>query len=311
VYWGYQKCTRTRTETVDWETVNMARDRQESVHRKGIIAFLAIAFGFAWLPFLILLVKPEASQTAPLLMPIAPAIASFIVRKWITREGFGDAGLRLNLRRWPLYLVALLWPLAVVPLRASLALTLHVAPEGFAIPWGLSSPAPGDLLAWSLGSILLAPIIFGEEFGWRGYLQLRLLAHRPMLAALATGPIWGVWHYPLILIGGEPVQDRLETLILLPISTTILSILLGWLRLRTGSVWAGSVAHAANNGLEDNLNSLAFAGRISDATKSGPAIVSLLAEAIVVLGIVAGDGARRRNRATASPLATTPRFQHP
>ncbi len=52
-------------------------------------------------------------------MPVAPAIACFVVRRWVTREGFGDAGLRPNLRRWPLYLLALAWPFAVHPLRVA------------------------------------------------------------------------------------------------------------------------------------------------------------------------------------------------
>src|SRR5579872_769824 len=52
-------------------------------HWKGIIAFLAIAFGLAWLPFLVVLVKPGMSGMAPILMPFAPAIGCFVVRKWI------------------------------------------------------------------------------------------------------------------------------------------------------------------------------------------------------------------------------------
>jgi len=37
----------------------------------------------------------------------SPAIAAFIVRKWVTHEGFGDAGLRSNLKtKWRYYLVA-------------------------------------------------------------------------------------------------------------------------------------------------------------------------------------------------------------
>jgi len=43
-------------------------------------------------------------------------------------------------------------------------------------------------------SVLVAPLVLGEELGWRGYLQLRLFPAQPFLAALATGLIWGVWH---------------------------------------------------------------------------------------------------------------------
>lgn len=106
-------------------------------------------------------------------------------------------------------------------------------------------------------AIALAPIIFGEEFGRRGYLQARLLSDRFPLAALVTGVIWGIWPYPLILLGGEPTADPFLTFAVFPIATTTTAVFLGLVRLRTGSVWPGCVAHAASNGTEDNLDRLA------------------------------------------------------
>src|SRR3712207_4956955 len=152
-------------------------DQRGAGQRRGIVAFLALAFGLAWLPFLPALAGGPA---IPILMPVAPAIAAFVVRRWVTREGFGDAGLRVGWRHWPLYLVALLWPLAVIPVRALAAVTLQAAPPGFTVPWGIAAPAPLDLLTWSLLTVAATPIIFGEEFGWRGYLQVRLLAGTPL-----------------------------------------------------------------------------------------------------------------------------------
>ena len=62
---------------------------------KGVTAFLAIAFGLAWgweaLVHLALgwsLVNPLVQMPAA----FAPAIAALVVRRWITREGFGDSG---------------------------------------------------------------------------------------------------------------------------------------------------------------------------------------------------------------------------
>ena len=104
-----------------------ARDR--AVHpARGGVAFLAIAFGLTWIPFLAIPLGLPSYGT--LLMPFAPAIACFAVRKWVTREGFGDAGLRPNLRRWPLYLVAVAWPFAAGLLSVLLALALRVPPRG-------------------------------------------------------------------------------------------------------------------------------------------------------------------------------------
>jgi hypothetical protein len=67
----------------------------------GVLTYLAMAFGLAWLPF----VAQAAGLGAvgPALMLVAPAIACVVVRRWVTGEGFGDAGPRL--RRWPTYLV--------------------------------------------------------------------------------------------------------------------------------------------------------------------------------------------------------------
>jgi membrane protease YdiL (CAAX protease family) len=136
-----------------------------------------------------------------------------------------------------------------------------LAPEGASVP---SSVPPGLLFVVPIQllvtALLATPILWGEEFGWRGYLQVRLLSQRPLLAAVATGLIWGVWHYPINLRGynfpGHPVLG----LVVFPVSTILLSIIFGWLRLRTGSVWAASLAHAATNAIGGSLITLLFAG---------------------------------------------------
>ena len=79
-------------------------------NRNGVIAYLLIAFGMAWAIWEIVIrlgisVRSPLFQVAGFPAAFAPAIAAFVVRKWITREGFADAGLRLNLRKWPYYLV--------------------------------------------------------------------------------------------------------------------------------------------------------------------------------------------------------------
>ena len=71
--------------------------------------------------------------------------------------------------------------------------------RGFRYMASLGKPLP----AWTPHSLLpllclllvqavfAAPISFGEEFGWRGYLQLRLFPNNPVLSAVGTGVIWG------------------------------------------------------------------------------------------------------------------------
>ncbi len=111
-----------------------------------------------------------------------------------------------------------------------------------------------------IGALIGALLSWGEEFGWRGYLQLRLFGDRPLLAAVATGIIWGVWHYPVNLRGYNFPDQPLIGLVVFPVGTILLSIIFGWLRLRTGSVWAASLAHAATNSIGGSITLLLFMG---------------------------------------------------
>ncbi len=221
---------------------------------KGITAYLIIAFGVAWIPLAIqwLLGLRSLSDDATLLdyvvfilitLPtsFAPAIGAFVVRKWVTRQGFADAGLRPNIRAgWRYYLFALLYPVIVVPGALFLAFIAGAERPDFSY---LSVMA---VLQMMIIAVVSTPIVWGEEFGWRGYLQLRLFAGKPLWAAVVTGLIWGVWHYPMILMGyvfsGNPLG-----FLLYPINMIFTSIIYGWLQLRSGSVWSASLAHSVGN----------------------------------------------------------------
>ncbi len=83
---------------------------------RGVFAYLLIAFGVAWTVWIPLWLAgvPGSSDlfnTGMLIGLLGLPIAAFVVRRWVTREGFGDAGLWPNIRRaWPYYLFAWLWP---------------------------------------------------------------------------------------------------------------------------------------------------------------------------------------------------------
>lgn len=247
-------------------------------HRKGILAFLLIAFGIAW-SFWEISIRLAASQKSPLssilffIGAFAPAIAAFIVRKWITREGFGDAKLRLNLRKWPYYIVAWLLPLLVVGCIVVLAPLLGLGTPDFSLvrgfkymwPAGAPSYVPRHLWMligiWLIKAIVATPILFGEEFGWRGYLQPRLFRESPVISAVGTGLIWAYWHLPLNLRGGNfPDHPILGALVIYPVGAIFLSIIFGWLVLKTGSIWSSSLAHAATNAVGGGLFVLLFGG---------------------------------------------------
>ncbi len=206
----------------------------------------------------------------------APAVAAFVVRKWITREGFTDAGLRLNLRKWPYYLVAWLLPLLVVGCIVVLSPPLGLGRPDFTLVRGLkylmparvaahaASPTLVRLLPLLITAILAVPIFFGEEFGWRGYLQLRLIPERPVWSAVTTGLIWSAWHLPVNLRGyAFPDHPLVGALLVFSVAAIFLSIIFGWLFFQTGSIWSSCLAHSAMNVIGASLTLLFFAGGAS------------------------------------------------
>jgi membrane protease YdiL (CAAX protease family) len=110
-------------------------------------------------------------------------------------------------------------------------------------------------------SILVTPLIngfftFGEEFGWRAYLQPKLMPLGERATYLLMGLIWGVWHWPVIAMGhnyglygldypGAPWAGMLAMVWF----TLVLGTFLGWATLRGGSVWPAVIGHAAVNGI--------------------------------------------------------------
>lgn len=261
----------------------------------GVAVYLVLAFGLAWTLWEIPLrlgvpLRSGLFQVVALVGAFAPAMAAIIVRKWVTREGFADAGLDPAPRRWPYYLLALLIPLAAAFAVAVAAPALGIGEPDFSMRSAATVPGGGSLaptiLLLSAYSIVLTPVQWGEEFGWRGYLQLRLFARQPLLAAVATGIIWGVWHYPLLLRGTELPGHPGLILVLFPLGTVFYSVVLGWLRLRSGSVWTASLAHSAINHLRSPLMAILFAS-VSDKlalTLASIAVMGLAALLIVACG---------------------------
>jgi membrane protease YdiL (CAAX protease family) len=224
---------------------------------KGVLVYLITAFAISWVNLGTVLLAglspgTRGFQLASLPAVFAPAIAAFVVRKWVTKEGFSDAGLALNVRKsWRYYLFGWFFPVVMVLLIFPLAAVLG-AEVSVSLP-------PHIVLGLVLlpGEMLIGPLVglagaWGEEFGWRGYLQVRLFSDRPLLAALATGFIWGLWHTPMYLGAHLPPGELIWALLVMFTGTVLGSIILGWLRLRTGSVWPAALYHAANNSASDS-----------------------------------------------------------
>jgi CAAX protease family protein len=283
--------------TVD-TTTNRGTDRG------GILAYLAIAFGLAWAIWAVVLygLKLDAHDPgfAIALIPgmFAPAIAAIVVRKWVTGEGFTGAGLRPRLRRGRrYYLFAILLAPGLTVLIIALTVMFGVAEPQPHFRLGAASPPLALIIA-----IAVTPLLWGEEFGWRGYLQPRLVPGRPVWSAIATGAIWGLWHYPLIVLTGFNYPDS-PVLGLIPFTlfTIFMSVILGWLQLRAGSSWAPSLAHSGVNYFAAPILTAVFPGASALAAGIG-SWAALPAFALVAGWIVATGRLRPQSAAFRSPV---------
>jgi uncharacterized protein len=108
------------------------------------------------------------------------------------------------------------------------------------------------LLITGVQTVLIGPILglviaFGEEYGWRGYLQSELVRMGRVRGMLALGVIWGIWHAPVIAMGhnypGYPVLGP----ILMIVVTILMAFFFGYVVLKTGSVILAAFLHALNN----------------------------------------------------------------
>lgn len=104
----------------------------------------------------------------------------------------------------------------------------------------------------ALNTIVIGPflgliIAFGEEYGWRGYLQPELIKLGRVRGVLLLGVIWGVWHWPIIWMGynfpGQPILGSLAMLAL----GIIFAFFFAHSVFKSQGVWTAAYLHALNN----------------------------------------------------------------
>ncbi len=244
-------------------------------HIKKAMLFVGLTFLVSWLTVLLFFAfggkwNTPASIAMAVCYMFIPMIIAIIVQKLIYKEPVKKPlGISFKLNRW--FLVA--WLLPAVIAFASLGVSLllpgvEYCPsmegllerfESIATPERLrqlenqvsGSPVHpiwiGLLLGLAAGVTINAVAGFGEELGWRGFLQREFSYMGFWKSSVIIGVIWGVWHAPIILQGHNYPQRPVAGVFMMVIWCILLAPIFSYVRLRANSVIAAAIIHGSLN----------------------------------------------------------------
>jgi len=221
--------------------------------RYPVASFVVLAFVVSWAAWGPLLadrqgwVRWSASTYLHLLGGLGPLVAAVVItglgRGW---DGLGvlwsQATAWRGRGRW--LALATLGPLALF--LGAVVVARLVGGQWPALDrFGASSEYPAlPIVAYWLANLVFYG--FGEEVGWRGYLQPTLEQRRPVLRAAAIlSVVWALWHLPLFGITAGYRQLPAVGFIGFYFSLLVAALVFAWLWHRSGySLLVVAVFHA-------------------------------------------------------------------
>jgi membrane protease YdiL (CAAX protease family) len=211
------------------------------------------------------LLAPEAMPPAVAYAPLLPSVLGLLVLVVLRFAAGRQAMDRVWLAwgNWRCWLLFGLGFVAYYVLQAALNAFTGLGSASFGpnlTPKGASSGTYLILGAMQiLGMSILGIVIgFGEEYGWRGYLQSELFKLGRVRGVLLMGLIWGTYHWPVILMGWNYPGYPLLGLVLMVLWCTADGIVLSYAVLKSGSVLLAAFLHAVGNVIMSPIVELGF-----------------------------------------------------
>lgn len=120
---------------------------------------------------------------------------------------------------------------------------------GVAVPYDLYPVALVAAFGLAVTGIPLSglAVVFGEEYGWRGFLQDELVKLGRRRGALLVGLVWGVWHVPVILSGAHTYPATALGVGLGLVFFALWGFVQSYAVLKTGGIWVAAFLHGLVN----------------------------------------------------------------
>ena len=124
---------------------------------------------------------------------------------------------------------------------------------------------------------------FGEEYGWRNYLVGALREVKFWKAALFIGIVWGIWHFPLILMGHNYPNEPLWGVLLMVVMCILLGVIELYFVLKSKSMIVAAIMHGTINALAGMVIYFILGG--NDFLNDMPGLSGFIVMAVTILCI--------------------------
>jgi len=180
----------------------------------------------------------------------------FIIQSITKREDLKKVGLDLgNLKAGFIFILGVL-VFFLIQALLNLAFNLaEIQPQStmiYGIPASDNLYIPILLVLFIAVALIGGPLsslalYFGEEFGWRGFLQNKLFKYNKIFGAFLVGAIWGIWHIPIILRGVHTYPPTLIGIVCGLVFFTLWGFIQSYSVIKTGSIWVAAFMHGSVN----------------------------------------------------------------
>ena len=187
------------------------------------------------------------------LLIIAGSVTAFVFFLICGKEARKNAGLEITSIKWSIILIVIFVALSFARMIGSVFLEdlrSHTSENAESMMTLFMKPMTWlTLISLPFNLLLTFLAFFGEEYGWRYYLQpLMQEKMGKRLGVIVLGLVWAVWHLGIDFMY-YTTEYGIQRFICQIITCVAIGVFFGYAYMKTGNIWVPVTMHFLNNNL--------------------------------------------------------------